>query len=107
MKLPPISTIAHWLKDHFTFSWAEQRDVIGAFGLAIAMNVSLWVMRQLWFSFNPSIAWYGSLILGLNVLLSLVFARKGHVFAQALAVTAVVAELLLLILIVRTGLAGV
>ncbi len=85
----------------------EQRDVLLAFAVALLMNVALWVMRRVWFPFNPSIAWSGSLVLGLNAVLALIFARKGHVFVQALAVTGVVVELLLLILIVRTGTAGV
>ena len=84
----------------------EQRDVVLMFGVAIAMNMALWLMRRFWFPFNPSIAWSGLLILCVNLVLALLFARKGHVFSQALSVTTVVAELLLIILIVRTGTAG-
>jgi len=84
----------------------EQRDVTMSFGVALVLNMSLWLMRRFWFPFNPSIAWYGSLILALNLGLAILFARKGHVLAQALSVTAVVAELLLIILIIRTGAAG-
>lgn len=106
----PITAVWQWLSTQLGPTLAhigrDQRDVVFAFGVAGVMNVGLWLMRRLWFPFNPSIAWSGSLMLAINLALSLIFARKGHVFVQALSVTAVVVELLLLILIVRTGTAG-
>lgn len=90
------------IKERGIFLVAQQRNVVGGYAIAILMNVFLWFVWERWHSFDPIVPWLGSVILLLNSGLSLVFVRKGTIYAEALMTTAVFAQLLLILLVLRT-----
>lgn len=84
----------------------ERRDLLWLFGLSLATNGIAWGLMLGWYQFTSVIPLIGVVVILLNAGLSLIFIRKDTVITQAFGVTAVSVQLLLLILIVRTGLLG-
>ena len=84
-------------------SLSIEHDILVLYGSALVLNIAVWLLGRAWFYFNPLFALFGLGIVGTNVALGLVFAKKEKMIVQALAVTAVVVQILLLILVLRTG----
>ena len=84
-------------------SLSIERDVLILYVIALVLNVAVWLLGRAWFYFNPLFALFGLGSVGTTVALGLVFAKKEKMIVQALAVTAVVVQILLLILVLRTG----
>ena len=101
-----INIALTWLKDRF-LGLAAERELLWLFIGALAINVIAWLLGQMWYLFNPLYALFGLAIVGVNVMLALVFVQKDKVIAQSLATTALVVQILLLVLVLRMGVTGI
>lgn len=83
--------------------WQRHRAVVVIFLVGLLLNGALWIIRSVWYQYSLAIAWFGTLTLLINLVLAWLLVHKEAVFAHALAATAVAVQLLLLVLILRTG----
>lgn len=81
----------------------DRSDLVWLVISEVGLNGIIWVMRVAWYPFSPVIALAAGAIGLVNTTLALVFAHKDPFVSQLLIATALIAQLLILILIVRTG----
>ena len=85
---------------------SERRDLQILLGAALVLHLVVWISKLFWYQFNPLIAIFGLALFLLNMTLSVVFASKDRLITQAIAITAIVVQALLLVLLFRTGALG-
>jgi hypothetical protein len=82
---------------------SDRLDLVWLVVAELGLNGLIWVGRAFWYPFTPVIALAAGVIGFVNTGLAILFARKAPLISQLLVVTALIAQLLILILIVRTG----
>ena len=83
-----------------------RRDLGWLFGISLGLNAVIWGLDLVWNRRPVLIPLSGLCVILLNSALTVVFVRKEAVLTQALAATALAIQLLLLILVIRTGIVG-
>lgn len=98
-RVPRLTVGREW----FTIAWRRQRLIMVGVVASLGLNLFLWIAQAFWYHFSPLIAWFGTGVILVNGTLAVALARKEPVLTQAIILTMLTVELLLVVLVVRTG----